>query len=127
MKTKLYQQIARSFDAYLRCIDNANSLWEGRHREQIDGLVKDHLPSGSGFDSGTEFDWDKSTPQKLVFNVSFHHMNQDGYYTHWTDHSVIVTPCLLFGFRLRVTGRDHQDIKDYIAEVFANCLSEEID
>lgn len=127
MKTKLYQQIALSFDAYLRCIKVNNSIWEDRHAETIDGLVKDHLPSGSGFDSGTEFDWDKSTPQKLVFHTSFHHMNQDGYYDGWTDHSVIVKPCLMFGFQLRVTGRDRNGIKEYIAEVFQDCLREEVE
>ena len=75
-------------------------------------------PSGSGFDVGTELN-DKSTPQKLIFNTSYHHMNDAGFYTRWTHHKVIITP----GFSamdIEVTGEDYNAIKDYIADVFWN-------
>ena len=73
-------------------------------------------PSGSGFDAGTELD-DKSTPKKLIFNTSYHHMNEAGFYIGWTDHKVIITPSF-DGMDIKLTGKDYNAIKDYIADVF---------
>lgn len=112
--------IAGSFDAMGR----ADLEWSKRHEDRILAIVKEHLPSGSGFDSGTNFDFDKSKPEKLVFNTHFHHMDTIGYYNGWTEHSVIVTPAF-HGFNLRVTGKNTNDIKEYIGYVFYNALSED--
>ncbi len=110
--------IAGSFDAMGR----AEPEWGERHKDRILAIVKKHMPSGSGFDSGTSFDFDKSKPDKLVFNTYFHHMNDGGYYDGWSEHSVIVTPAFR-GFNLRVTGKNKNDIKDYIGDIFYNALS----
>lgn len=83
------------------------------------------LPSGSGIDSGVKFDFDASTPEKLVFDFGYHHMNDGGYYDGWTNHSLIVTPSLQFGFSLRITGKDRNDTKDYLHEIFQYALAEE--
>lgn len=85
--------------------------------------INSKLPSGSGFDSGSTFEIDSSSPDRLVFNTSFHHMNDVGYYDGWTGHNVIVTPSF-DGFNIRVTGKNRNDIKDYIGEVFHDILSE---
>jgi hypothetical protein len=89
-------------------------------------LVKDYLPSGSGFDAGTTLDEGASSPDKLVFDTSFHHMDEHGGYDGWTEHKVIVTPSLAHGCDLRVTGRDRNDIKSYIGETFAHALDTEV-
>lgn len=119
--TKLYQAIASTYDAYLR---TNNIEWAQRHKERIEQLTRDYLPSGSGFDSGTEFDFDKSQTQRLIFNTSFHHMNEGGFYDGWTHHSVIVTPCLVHRFNLRITGKNKRDIKEHIADIFNHALEE---
>jgi len=54
-------------------------------------------------------------------------MDENGYYCGWSDHSIIITPSLAFGFDLRITGRNVRDIKDYMAEVFEFMLRESID
>ena len=112
--------IAGSFDAMGR----ADLEWPKRHKDRILAIVKEHMPSGSGFDSGTSFDFDKSKADKMVFNTYFHHMNDGGYYDGWTEHSVIVTPAFR-GYHLRVTGKNKNDIKDCIGDVFYNALSED--
>lgn len=124
---KFYQSLAVSFQAYLNCVNSKSKPWEDRHRATIESLVKEHMPSGSGFDSGTTFDFVASKSELLVFNTSFHHMDEHGYYCGWTSHSVIVTPSLCFGFDLRITGRDRNDIKDYIGEVFNAALHTELE
>jgi hypothetical protein len=60
-----------------------------------------------------------------VFKTSFHHMNTHGYYDGWTDHIVTVRPDMMSGIRISITGKDRNQIKDYIHEVFYNWLTEE--
>ena len=133
MKTPVYQQIASSFQARQNCekkmLTGAGSQnareWEEKHTETIEAIVRDHFPSGAGFDSGTTFDWVQSKPERLVFETSFHHMNEVGMYDGWTEHEVIVTPSLQFGFNVRVTGKNRNEIKTYIADEFYGALSTE--
>ena len=123
--TKVYQALASLVDARQRSIERGNDEWVGKHEERIADIVSEHLPSGSGFDSGTVLDLDESKPDRLVFVTSFHHMTEHGYYDGWTGHNVIVTPSLAHGFNLRVTGRDRNEIKEYIEETFQYALDTE--
>ena len=93
---------------------------------KIKEIIKVKFPSGSGFDAGTEFDWEKSNPEKLVFKTHYHHMNEHGFYNGWTKHAIIVTPSFSFDFDIRVTGINRNNIKDYIADVYHQILSEVI-
>ena len=126
MTRKAYAVIANKFQAFLNCVKSGNLEWKDKHSDAIEEIVKDEFPSGSGFDAGTTFNFDESKPERLVFDTSFHHMNDGGYYDGWTEHKVIVTPSLVTGFDLRVTGKDKRDIKDYIGECFHQCLNAEI-
>ena len=112
---KIYQQIAQTLDTKLRCELKGNPC-AAMHQERIDRMMQD-APSGSGFDSGTELS-DDSDGNRLVFETAFHHMDENGYYDGWSNHKVIVKPDLAFGFDLQITGRNKNEIKDYIADVF---------
>lgn len=90
--------------------------------DTIESLTKEHMPSGSGFDDGTTFNFDESNENKLVFNTSFHHMNFHGFYVGWTEHKVVVVPDFRFKYMMNITGRNKNDIKDYIGEVFSAAL-----
>lgn len=93
--------------------------------QRLDQLVK-LLPSGSGFDAGTEFLTVASGSKKLIFKTAYHHMDEHGGYCGWTEHEVIVTPCLDHtGIDMRVTKKDKNNIKEYILEVFFSALQEE--
>jgi hypothetical protein len=116
---KHYQEISSKLQAMENCQKSGNGEWLEKHEQAILDIVKNEMPSGSGFDNGTDLDFDHSTPEKLVFVTSFHHMNDGGYYDGWTDHTVIVTPSLQFGFNLKVTGINRNDIKSYIHEMFS--------
>ncbi len=123
----LITSLARKFGAYKNCEETKNTEWLARHAETIMELVDKYLPHGSGFDSGTTFEFVASKPNRLVFTTSYHHMDDSGGYCGWTYHDVIVTPDLQSGFNLRVTGLNKRDIKDYIGEYFYNCLSHTVD
>lgn len=127
MKRKLYEHIASMIDAAQRCERTGNTEWYDRHTNRIEYLCKNHMPSGCGVDSGTSFDFNVSNSDKLVFKTSYHHMNEHGYYDGWTDHTVVVRPSLIHGITLHITGRNRNDIKDYLHDLFSNMLCADID
>lgn len=126
MRKTVLTEISSCLTAMDNCKRAGNDEWFTKHEERLDDLILNRLPRGSGFDAGTEIDMDKTTAQRIVFTTSFHHMNGNGYYDGWTEHTVIVTPAFN-GFDVRVTGKDRNDIKAYITEMFHNCLGVEIE
>lgn len=125
MKQPLYRRISGLIDAMKRCEEKGNQEWKVKHGESLDEIEKT-LPSGSGFDSGTTIDRVASTPEKIVLRTSYHHMHESGMYDGWTEHTITVRPSLLFGFTLSISGRNRNEIKDYIHEVFHQELGEEV-
>ena len=125
MKT-LAQEIAGRLAAIENCRKSGNAEWQERHTEALRADMIEFLPSGSGFDSGTQIDLDASRPECLVFRTAFHHMNENGFYDGWTDHVVRVRPSLVYGLSISVSGRDRNDIKDHIHGVFYCALDEEV-
>lgn len=115
----VYRQFARTLDAIAACEAGRalNHHAIDVHQARLDTLMVE-APSGSGIDSGTRLDRARSKPDRLVFVTAFHHMNDCGVYDGWTHHDVIVTPSLAYDFTVRVTGRDRNGIKDYLADVF---------
>ena len=124
MNNKLYATFASLIAARLNCVTAHNDEWFEKHSERIAELLE-HMPSGSGIDSGTKINLNASSPEKLVFDTAYHHMNDAGMYDGWTEHTVIVTPSLAFGFNLRITGRDRNGIKEYLHEVYSLALTQE--
>ena len=125
MSTKLYQKIAREIDRKIRGKQQNNTKWSDDAEEVLEDIMRNKLPSGSGIDAGTKLD-DDSTPNRLVFHVPFHHLNDAGYYDGWTQHRVIVTASLSWGINIKVTGKDKNGIKDYLGELFHEVLTQEV-
>lgn len=129
MKTvKLFKRLAQLAEQHSNCITANNTEWKRRSQDEIEQLVKDYLPSGSGVDNGTKFDFDASMKQAgkvLVFNTAYHHMNENGMYDGWTEHAIIVKPSLAHDFSLSVSGKDRNEIKEYLAEIYSSALSDE--
>lgn len=113
-----YSKLANLFVAHENCVKSGNKEWENNHGEKLEEFVKNYLPHGSGFDNGTKFIWEESNQNKLVFSANFHHMDDNGMYCGWSEHKVIVTPDLLFGYNIKVTGQNKRDIKEYISGCF---------
>lgn len=123
MTMKTYQILSRALGAKRRCEAQPGNEWTERWQERIDQLLEG-FPSGSGYDKGTQLD-ESSEPERLVFNTSFHHMDDGGMYDGWTDHQVIITPSLEMGWHMRITGRDRNGIKEMIGEDFAYQLDKD--
>jgi hypothetical protein len=119
------RRIATLIQSVRNCEESGNVEWRDRHSDTLHTLVLNALPSGGGFDNGTRLD-QRSNPERLVFNTAFHHMDESGSYAGWTHHTVTVRASLVFGIMLTISGRNRNDIKDYIADVFHTALTAEV-
>ena len=120
----LYRVLAQTMSHYRRCLDGGNKVWAEKTADRL-AKLEELLPSGSGFDDGVTVVRDNGKAGRLVLKCDFHHMDSYGYYDGWSYHTAIVTGDLEHGFSIRVTGRDHNDVKAYIGDVLSECLSVE--
>lgn len=117
----LYSELAQAVQARKACQVSGNTEWFDKWTEKIK-LIEGLLPHGSGFDSGTKVNLEASHSDKLVFETSFHHMTDSGFYDGWTEHTVTVIPAFIGDYHIRVSGRNVNDIKEYIGEEFEHLL-----
>ena len=127
MARYLYSELASTVQARLNCIASHNEEWEAKHEQHVLSLVSDYMPHGSGFDSGTKIDLSASHADRLVFDTAYHRMDDNGSYDGWTEHRVTVTPSLHGQFNLRISGRNRNDIKEYISETFYWALAYDVE
>lgn len=123
----LYITIAGTLQAIENCRKYNNPDWEQRHRDRLEWLAQNCLPHGSGFDCGTSIDLSKSTPEKIILSFEFHHMNENGFYTHWTSHVVKVTASLVHRINLRISGRNKNGVIDDFHGIMHSALTAEFD
>lgn len=110
------QTMAAAFASVQEALDNCkksgNTEWLERWRLRFAKLV-DHVPTWSGMPlepSDVEV-----TSAAIRYEVSYHHMNDTGYYDGWTEHTVVVRPAFE-SVDVRVSGRNRQDVKELIHE-----------
>lgn len=115
---ELYKRIAQTQNQLIK-YDRLNS-----HHKTLDEL-NNLLPSGSGVDVGCNINITKHN--KIVILSGWHIMNDGGYYDGWIDFRVVVTPSF-DNFDLNIIGNfgKHQDLKDYLYELFNYSLNQEI-
>lgn len=118
---KMYQAIASTAGAYHRCVASDNTVWRERHSDYLTKL-ESFLPSGSGVDRGTKIIVDETNDDRITLDLAFHHMNERGFYSGWTEHRAIVTPTFS-GFSVKITGRDRDGIKEYLSDLIHHSLS----
>lgn len=124
---KNYQIIAQNLIRLAHRAEDILSTKSEMHdiRAGLIKFVREHFPSGSGVDNGTELNWDKTSPEHLVFNTAFHHMDENGTYDGWTHHEVHVSASLSYGIKVRVTGQNRNNIKEYLEEIYDTALEAE--
>ena len=91
--------------------------------EKYEAIIKqfdDMLPIGSGICNTKVI---SVTDKKIVISFSYHHMNDNGYYEGYTDHECRIT-AKFDGFNIYISGRNKNDIKDYLHELFFYNITE---
>ena len=107
---KLYQKIAR-------VMSQKNSLkWEDLK------LLNELLPNGNLIrrEGGTMILL-KSTETKIVIDTAYWHYET----SRWTEHQVVITPNFEGGINIRITGKNEDNIKEYLHEIFREALMKE--
>lgn len=118
----LAEAIASACTALRNCEKSGNQEWLARWDERITQL-ENRLPHGSGLDGRVEVLRETTSFRQIVIATEFHHMNEHGYYDGWTQHTVRVFPTFV-GLDATVSGRDRNQIKEYLAEVFTTAMLE---
>ena len=97
--------------------------------ESLRPSLKEYLPSGSGFDTGTTVSYDESTPTFIVLYTSFHKMDENGYYDGWVDLEITVKP-QYSKFDLEASPThytdDEDDLLDYVYDTFQYALNQDV-
>lgn len=124
MNMIIASRLAATLHAREHCRAHGNTDWTLRHTETLRRIMRG-APSGAGIDNGTQLDESLSTPDCLVFRTAFHHMDEGGYYSEWTEHTIRARPSFVFGLSLTISGRDRNQIKDHLADVFHAWLTSE--
>jgi len=106
------------------CAKSKNEEWLERHQQTLHNIME-KAPHGDGID-GDGIEFSHGSEKVLQFSVSFHHMDENGYYDGWSKHIVTVKPSLLDRFEIQVSGRDRNGIKELLRQTFDNWLRSKI-
>ena len=129
-KDKIYKRLAKIANSRLRCLNSIKFPQEIENYEnEINNIMKNSLPHGSGIDNGCSFNYDKSHNNRLVINSAYHCMNENGYYDGWVDFIVVLTPDLELDYTLNIRGNfgKYNHVKDYLYQIFHNSFDQEVD
>lgn len=96
-------------------------------RDALQTWVKRNAPRGSGIDSGTTLDLDKSHSERVVLSTAFHHMDENGYYDGWTYHTVAAKASLMYKVLITVGGKNRNDIKNYLYQVYEHWFGKQLE
>ena len=120
MQTINLQKLANHISAYQS--KNITQEWKDNHENSIEEICK-ALPHGSGIDGKCEIQLENCTRDKIVFFVEFHHMDENGFYSGWSEHNITLTPSFLFGYDMKISGKDRNGIKDYLHQTFSEVFT----
>lgn len=121
----IFRIIASAIEARENCLKSGNREWYQRWTTVLERVMQT-APSGSGIDCGTQLELSASSANKLVFSLSYHHHTEHGY-NGWTTHTVTVRPHLVHDLEISISGKDRDQIKDYLHEVYHAWLTESLD
>ena len=119
------QSIAETIAGYIGNVNSDNATHKTIARAALAFIERECLPHGSGFDMGCKIDLERSKQDKIVITTSYHHMDQNGYYAGWTDHTITVRPSFS-GIRIAIGGRDRNYFKESNRETFSYLMERAI-
>lgn len=109
---KIYQELAFQLNRY-----KFNQI----AKRELDKFCDKYLPHGSGFDSGIKVNVEKSRADKIVLDVPYRPMDENGFYKAWVQYTCIVTPTFE-GIDLVTKGRDNNGLREYVDETMYHAL-----
>lgn len=116
----------------LRCKVNGNKEMEIKHKDSIEHIVHEYLPSLNGIDHGTKFDYEASTGEKIVLRSSIERMDSSGFILGYVTYELVVRASLKFGIHVTLYGNfrvfdfDSRDIEKNIIRKYYTALSMDV-
>lgn len=119
MERPLYRELARAIQAKQNCKASGNTEWLHKWSATIKTLMA-RMPSGTGLVDA------ESHAKKLVFSAGFRHVDDNGFYDGWTEHTVTVTGSLRDTVKMRISGPNRNNIKDDLHATFHEALTQDV-
>lgn len=113
-RCKVYQALANKFVQF-----KAGYIQE----QELNEFCRKYLPHGSGFDNGVRVNLVKSKSNKIVLDVPFHPMDENGMYMEWVRYTCTIVPDFAFGFDLDIKGPYKNGLRTYIDDTLYQALS----
>ena len=114
---EFYQSLAKAVNSY----HMTDSTEIKANQENLIHELEVFLPVNDFFIE-RKVDIQHSTGQRLVLLVRYKHQPEYKCHNSTTGHQVIVTPCLMNGFLIRITGPDRRGAKEKIEHCFSNFI-----
>ena len=112
---KLYQKIAR-----------VASQKNSPQKEKELTLLQELLPNGNGIRRQLKCVISlKSTKERIVIDTSYCHSNYSDERSRWTEHQVVITPSFEGEIGIRIAGKNVNNLKKYLDDVFREALMKE--
>jgi len=112
---KLYQKIAR-------VLSQKDIILQG---EQLT-LLQELLPNGNGMRRQINcMILLESTKKRIVIGTAYWHPNDNYETSRWTEHKVVITPSFEGEINIRITGKNENNVKDYLYDIFREALMKE--
>ncbi len=124
---KLYDKLISYIEEIDKSAKRGNIVLALENSDEAKRLTWKYMPSGNGIVEGPTISITESTCKKLVFTFKFRHLDSDGQYDGWTRHTVIAKPSSRFGFYVRVSGTDWNNVLSDMEHVFTSALEQEIE
>lgn len=110
---KLYQKIAR-------VVSQKNTPKKAKELALLEKL----LPIGNGVETGCVILL-KSTEKRIEVDTAYWHPNYSYETSRWTEHQVVITPSFEGEINIRITGKNENNVKDYLYDIFHEALMKE--
>ncbi len=146
----IYKKLVKVTVARLRCLKNLSEdhIIVDKYTKEIEEIIREYCPHSGGIKC--DFDFEKSTGEKLVINGIYrfciynefyyepneaekliinnshhYHMDDDDFYEGHISFVIIVTPSLLFDFKLKIKGLfdKNKSIKKYLYNLFLDSFN----
>lgn len=119
------QAIHAALTAAENCHKSGNSEWLKRWAAYVTSISRECLPSGAGIDNGTHVLGLTRDKRGFVLTFYYHHMDDTGYYTGWTEFRAYVHPAFS-GLEITLHGRNVNGCKEYLHQTLHESLSAEL-
>ena len=107
---KLYQKIARVVSQKNTPLKEKQLSW-----------LQELLPIGNGIEAVCVIPL-KSTKKRIVIDTYYWHLN---YSYEWTIYQVVITPSFEGEINIRITGKNVDNVKEYLQDIFREALMKE--